>query len=92
VRKDPKHAGRWLLLAANKGQYEAQATLGQMLFRSASKRERALGLMWLTLASDGSGDQVAWIADAREAAFRQATEEERALALTFIEDHLNRRD
>ncbi len=92
VRKDPKLAARWLALAANKGQYEAQATLGQILFRSANERERAFGLMWLTLASDGSGDQVAWIADAREAAFKQATEDERALALTFIERHLNRRD
>lgn len=92
VQKDPKSAGRWLALAANKGQYEAQATLGQILFRSATKRDRALGLMWLTLASDGSGDQVSWITDAREAAFKQATEDERALALTFIEDNLNRRN
>ncbi len=92
VRKDPKLAARWLALAADKGQYEAQATLGQILFRNENPRQRAAGLMWLTLASDGSGDQVSWIADAREAAFRQATEDERALALTLIERRLNRRD
>ena len=92
VRKDPKLAVRWLALAADKGQYEAQATLGQILFRNENPRQRAAGLMWLTLASDGSGDQVSWIADAREAAFRQATEDERALALTLIERRLNRRD
>jgi uncharacterized protein len=92
VRKDPKLAARWLALAADKGQYEAQATLGQILFRSENSRQRAAGLMWLTLASDGSADQVSWIADAREAAFRQATEDERALALTLIERRLNRRD
>ena len=93
VRKDPKLAVRWLALAADKGQYEAQATLGQILFRGENVRQqRALGLMWLTLASDGSGDKVSWIADAREAAFKQATEDERALALTLIERHLNRRD
>ena len=91
--KDAKSAARWLALAADKGQYEAQATLGQILFRGARKCRggEPLGLMWLTLASDGSGDQVPWIADAREAAFKQATEDERALALTLIERRLNRR-
>jgi len=91
VRKDPKLAARWLALAANKGQYEAQATLGQILFRGENvPRQRPLGLMWLTLASDGSGDRISWIADAREAAFKQATEDERALALTLIERRLGR--
>jgi TPR repeat protein len=91
VQKDPKQAVRWLALAANKGQYEAQATLGQVLFQGENvPRQRPLGLMWLTLASDGSRDQVGWIADAREAAFKQATEDERALALTLIERRLNR--
>ena len=93
IRKDPKLAVRWLALAAKKGQYEAQATLGQILFRGENvPRQRPLGLMWLTLASDGSGDQVSWIADARADAFKQATEDERALAFTLIERHLNRRD
>ena len=91
VQKDPKLAVRWLALAANKGQYEAQATLGQVLFRGENvPRQRPLGLMWLTLASDGSGDQIRWIADAREAAFKQATEDERALALQLIERRLSR--
>jgi TPR repeat protein len=91
VPKDPKLAVRWLGLAANKGQFEAQATLGQILFRGDNvPRQRALGLMWLTLASDGSGDQISWIADAREAAFKQATEDERAVALTLIERRLSR--
>lgn len=91
VPKDAKLAVRWLALAANKGQVEAQATLGQELFQGDSvPRQRPLGLMWLTLASDGSRDQVPWIADAREAAFKQATEDERALALTLIERRLNR--
>ena len=91
VQKDPKQAVRWLALAANKGQFEAQATLGQVLFRGENiPRQRPLGLMWLTLASDGSGDQVGWIAEARETAFKQATEDERALALTLIERRLSR--
>jgi TPR repeat protein len=91
VQRDSKQAVRWLALAANKGQYEAQATLGQVLFQGENvPRQRPLGLMWLTLASDGSGDKVSWIADARETAFKQATEDERALALTLIERRLNR--
>jgi uncharacterized protein len=90
--RNPKLAVRWLGLAANKGQYEAQATLGQILFRGENvSRDRPLGLMWLTLASDGSGDQVAWIAEARQAAFEQATEDERARALGLIESYLNSR-
>lgn len=91
VQKDSKQAVRWLALAANKGQYEAQATLGQVLFRGDNvPRQRPLGLMWLTLASDGSGDQIDWIVKARESAFKQATEDERALALTLIERRLSR--
>jgi hypothetical protein len=91
VQKDPKLAVRWLALAANKGQYEAQATLGQVLFRGDNvPRQRPLGLMWLTLASDGSRDQIPWISDARETAFKQASEDERALALRLIERRLNR--
>jgi TPR repeat protein len=90
VRQDPKQAVRWLALAANKGQFQAQATLGQVLFRGENvPRQRPLGLMWLTLASDGSGGQVGWIADARDAAFQQATEDERALALRLIERRIN---
>jgi len=92
VQKDPKYAARWLYRAAENGQYEAQATLGQMLFRGENvRRNRPQGLMWLTLASDGSRDQVAWIADAREAAFKQATGEEHAQALVLIEEALKRR-
>ena len=42
---------RWLGLAAQKGQYQAQALLGQMLFNGEQMPpQRARGLMWLTLA------------------------------------------
>ncbi len=94
VRRDPKQAVRWLALAANKGQYEAQAMLGRILFKGEQvPRQRPLGLMWLTLASDGSGNQVDWIAEARDAAFQQASEDERAVALALLERWLNgRRD
>jgi TPR repeat protein len=90
VRRDAKYAVRWLALAANKGHYEAQAALGRILFNGEEvPRQRALGLMWLTLAGDGSGGQVPWITDARQRAFEEATEDERALALTLIERRIN---
>jgi TPR repeat protein len=94
VRREPKQAVRWFALAANKGQYEAQATLGRLLFKGENvARQRPLGLMWLTLASDGAGGQVDWIAEARDAAFQQASEEERERALELIEHRINgRRD
>jgi len=90
VAKDPKQGIRWLGLAANKGQYQAQATLGAMLFRGqAVPRQAARGLMWLTLGRDAAsvGDD-AWIKELYDAAFKQATEDERALALVFLEQHL----
>jgi len=91
VRRDPKQAMRWLALAANKGHYEAQAILGRILFKGENvPRQRPLGLMWLTLASDGSGGQVAWITEARESAFKDASEDERELALALIERRINR--
>ena len=90
VAKDPKQAVRWLSLAAQKGQYQAQATLGAMLFRGqAVPRQAARGLMWLTLGRDAANPtDDAWIKELYDAAFKQATEDERALALVFLEQHL----
>jgi hypothetical protein len=84
--KDPKLAARWLGLAANKGQYQAQALLGTMLFKGeVVPRQSARGLMWLTLASDAAGPQDTWIKELHAAAFKQATDEDRSLALMYIE-------
>lgn len=92
--KDPKQAARWLGLAANKGHHEAQALLGSILFKGEIvPRQAALGLMWLTLASDAAGAPEKWIQDLHNAAFKQATDDERQLALLFLERRLNgRRD
>ena len=38
--RDPRQAVRWLSLAANKGQYRAQAMLGNMLFKGEQCRAR----------------------------------------------------
>ncbi|HZP75228.1 MAG TPA: tetratricopeptide repeat protein [Pseudolabrys sp.] len=90
--KDPRQAARWLGLAAQKGQYQAQAQLGAMLFAGEEvPRQAARGLMWLTLAKDGATPDQAWIGKLYDSAFRQATEDERALALVYLERWLKTR-
>lgn len=85
--KDPKQAMRWLFTAASKGQYEAQAVLGAMLFRGGQsmQRDAARGLMWLTLARDAATPKETWITDLYNAALKQATAEERGVALVHVE-------
>ena len=86
VARDAKRAVPWLLLAANKGHYKSQALLGRILFNGEhGARQRASGLMWLTVACDGPGAKVAWIADLRETAFKQASDDERAMALILLQ-------
>ena len=51
-REDFRYGARWLGLAAHKGQHQAQALLGQMLFNGDRlPPQRARGLMWLTLGA-----------------------------------------
>jgi uncharacterized protein len=84
--KDPKMAVRWLSLAASKGQYQAQAEFGAMLFKGQSvPRDAARGLMWLTLAKDAATPKETWITDLYAAAVKQATEQERGVALVHLE-------
>ncbi len=83
---DPRQAARWFGLSAQKGQFQAQAMLGAMLFAGDHvPRQAARGLMWLTLAKDSAtGPNQAWITRLYDSAFRQATEDERALALVYL--------
>jgi len=84
--KDPKQAVRWLLVAARKGQYQAQAVLGAMLFKGDYvARQGPRGLMWLTLARDAATPRETWITDLYAAAVKQASEDERAIALVYLE-------
>jgi uncharacterized protein len=84
--KDPKMAVRWLSLAAGKGQYQAQAVFGAMLFKGQHvPRDGARGLMWLILARDAATPKETWITDLYNAALKQATEDERAVALVHVE-------
>jgi hypothetical protein len=88
---DPKQAARWLGLAAEKGQNQAQALLGHMLFKGDQvPRQAARGLMWLTLARDGAAGEK-WIKDMYDAAIRQATRDEREMAGHYLADHMRGR-
>lgn len=91
--RDPRQALRWLSLASHKGQYRAQALLGAMLFKGEFvHRQASRGLMWLTLARDSAIDpKDHWIDELYDSAFKQATEEERAVAQIYLERWMNHR-
>jgi TPR repeat protein len=90
--RDPRQAAKWLGLAARKGQYQAQALLGTMLFKGDDlSRQAALGLFWLTLAKDGAGPDETWIAETYSNAFAQATDGERTMAYKYLENWLKGR-
>jgi hypothetical protein len=91
-QKDPRQAVKWLQLAANKGQHQAQATLGAMLFSGKEvARQAALGLFWLTVAKDGAGAGERWVSETQASAFAQATDDERALAYRYLENWVRER-
>lgn len=91
-RREPKQAARWLTLAAKKGEYRAQAVLGSMLFNGEYvPRQAPQGLMWLTVANDAASPEESWIADLHAAALKEATDDERAVALVYLERWLKGR-
>ena len=85
-RDDFRNGARWLGLAAQKGQYQAQALLGQMLFDGDQlPRQAARGLMWLTLARDSATADETWIKESYDRAMASASESDRAMALQMLE-------
>ena len=85
-RDDFRYGARWLGLAAQKGQHQAQALLGQMLFNGDQlPRQAARGLMWLTLASANATPDETWIKDNYTKAFAKASDDDRAMALQMLE-------
>jgi TPR repeat protein len=85
-RDDFTYGARWLGLAAQKGQHQAQALLGQMLFNGERlPKQPARGLMWLTLARDSAGADETWIKESYNKAIAKASEEDRAMALQMLE-------
>jgi len=91
-RDDFRYGARWLGLAAQKGQHQAQALLGQMLFNGDRlPPQRARGLMWLTLARDSAGADEIWIKESYNRAITKASEDDRAMALQMLEHWLQGR-
>ena len=85
-RDDFRYGARWLGLAAQKGQHQAQALLGQLLFNGDQlPRQAARGLMWLTLARDSATPDEAWIKESYNKAIAKASEDDRAMALQMLE-------
>jgi hypothetical protein len=94
VRKDARHAARWFNLAAEKGHTASQALLGHLLMTGQGvPRQRAKGLMWLTLAREASTDSVKdqWITSLYKDAFAAADESDRKLALALLEQYIQSR-
>ncbi len=91
---DPHQAARWFLLAATKGHCRAEVALGDMLFQGhAVPRQAARGLMWLTLGKDCAGSDETWVKPLYNSDFQHASDDERAMALVYLEDWLKgRRD
>jgi uncharacterized protein len=91
---DPRQAARWLQLAAMKGDCRAEAVLGDLLFQGKRvPRQAARGLMWLTLSKDCAGPEETWIKPLVDGALHKASDDDRALALVYLEDWLKgRRD
>jgi len=86
---DPHKAARWFQLSATKGDCRAEAVLGDMLFRGQHvPRQAARGLMWLTLGRDCAGAEDGWVKPLYDNAFRRASDDERAMALVYLENWL----
>jgi uncharacterized protein len=89
---DPHQAARWFQLAATKGDCRAEAVLGDMLFQGKHvPRQAARGLMLLTLSKDCAGSEEPWVKSLYDNAFRRASDDDRALALVYLEGWLKGR-
>ncbi|MBR1120764.1 sel1 repeat family protein [Bradyrhizobium lablabi] len=85
-RDDFRYGIRWLGLAAQKGQHQAQALLGQMMFNGDQMPpQKARGLMWLTLARDSAAPDETWIKESYNKAIARASDNDRAMALQMLE-------
>ena len=85
-RDDFRYGTRWLFSAAQKGQHQAQALLGQMLFNGDQlPKQAARGLMWLMLARDSATPDETCIRDSYNKAVAKASDDDRAMALQMVE-------
>ena len=95
ITKDVRRGARWLRLAADKQHIESQAVLGRLYFTGIEgvQRQRALGLMYLTMAREGAGDQSKhkWIIDLYDGAMTTASDTDRQAALAYLEQFMKGR-
>ena len=69
-----------------------QPTSGEMLFQGqVVPRQAARGLMWLILGRDCAGADENWVNPVYDSAFKRASDDERAMALVYLEDWLKGR-
>ena len=86
LERNNMRAAQWLGLAADKGHHPAQALLGHLLFLGEGvPRQRARGLMWLTLAKTAAqGPKDEWIRDLYAKDWGAAGDDDREVASTYI--------
>jgi len=87
--RDNMTAARWLALAADKHHRPAQAKLGHLLFvGDGVPRQRARGLMWLTIAkSAAKSPKDDWIRDLYLADYAAASDDDRQVAALYLSAH-----
>ena len=86
LARNNMRAARWLALAADKGHHPAQALLGHLLFLGEGvPRQRARGLMWLTVAKNGAqGVKDEWIRELHAKDFAAASDDDREVATAYL--------
>ncbi|MGO4870979.1 MAG: tetratricopeptide repeat protein [Roseiarcus sp.] len=86
LARNNMRAARWLALAADKGHHPAQALLGHLLFLGEGvPRQRARGLMWLTIAANGAqGAKDDWIRELHAKDLAAASDDDREVAATYL--------
>jgi TPR repeat protein len=89
LTKNNMRAARWLALAAEKHHHPAQALLGHLLFVGEGvPRQRARGLMWLTVAkSAAQGPKDDWMIDLYAKDYAVASDDDRQVAALYLSDH-----
>jgi TPR repeat protein len=86
LARNNMRAARWLALAADKDHHPAQALLGHLLFLGEGvPRQRARGLMWLTVAKDGAqGAKDEWIRELQAKDLAAASDDDREVAAAYL--------
>jgi len=86
LARNNMRAARWLALASDKGHHPAQALLGHLLFLGEGvPRQRARGLMWLTIAKNGAqGAKDEWIRELYAKDLAAASDDDREVAAAYL--------